>query len=55
MPSACIIMPFISLTEIQTQDPDHDQNVTIDALDRSANDPAEFCLHFTFCISQTFS
>ena len=30
----------LSSTKIQTRDSDHDQNVTIDALDRSANDPA---------------
>ena len=30
----------LSSTEIQTQDPDHDQDVANDALDRSANDPA---------------
>ena len=29
----------LSSTEIRTRDPDLDQTVTIDALDRSANDP----------------
>ena len=34
----------LSSTEIQTWDPDHNQNVTIDALDRLANDPTGLSL-----------
>ena len=35
---------FVRHPGIQTWDPDHGQNVTIDTQDRSANDPA-FYLH----------
>ena len=31
---------FVRHREIRTRDPDHNKNVTIDALDRSALDPA---------------